>query len=234
MEPKDDSNRRIWEVRAAFTFGVSFVLLMVATAFLKPEPTAYQYTVFRIVISLAAAGVGAILPGFLDVSFKKWLRAGGALALFVLVYTVKPVLLDPVDGGGSATLRPPSSDAIVVANEWLNVFDSGQYQQAYTRMGKIFSENYSSAQFEQLSTISRKPLGSLISRQVQDVAPFFSPPGAPKGVYQNVLFRSRFSNETNDIFEQVTLMGEQSIWRVVGYHLATRNTAGQFVPYEPR
>jgi hypothetical protein len=41
-------------------------------------------------MSLAAAGIGAVIPGIIDVSINPVVRAGGALALFVLIYMVNP------------------------------------------------------------------------------------------------------------------------------------------------
>jgi hypothetical protein len=68
------------------------ILLFIAVAI--PEPTAFQGFVFRVVLSIAAAGVGAALPGFLDVNLPLWkkasIRATGALALFVIVFNINP------------------------------------------------------------------------------------------------------------------------------------------------
>ena len=50
-----------WEKLAIFIFGVVFVSLLVLIAIAIPRPTEFQTTVFRIVLSLAAAGVGALV-----------------------------------------------------------------------------------------------------------------------------------------------------------------------------
>ncbi|WP_444935335.1 hypothetical protein ACJJIW_12440 [Microbulbifer sp. JMSA004] len=78
----------------AFGFGVSFLILLIIIAFLTPDPTGFQYTIFRIVLALAAGGTVAAFPGFIEVKFGKWLRAGGALAVFVLVYFYSPAAID--------------------------------------------------------------------------------------------------------------------------------------------
>src|SRR5207249_652829 len=51
------------------------------------------YQVFRIVLALAAGGVGAVIPGILNVNIPKVLTAGGALAVFVVVYFYSPAQL---------------------------------------------------------------------------------------------------------------------------------------------
>ncbi len=78
----------------AFAFGVSFILGLVILALLVPNPTPFQYTVFRVILSLAAAGVAAVIPGFIELNMKAGARfvihAGGAIAVFVIVYFVNP------------------------------------------------------------------------------------------------------------------------------------------------
>ncbi|HXO19319.1 MAG TPA: hypothetical protein VOA87_05255 [Thermoanaerobaculia bacterium] len=77
----------------AFVFGVVFVVVLVVLAIAVPNPTPFQYTVFRVLLALAAAGVAATIPGFLQVTIADWLRVGGALAVFVIVFFYNPAAL---------------------------------------------------------------------------------------------------------------------------------------------
>jgi hypothetical protein len=52
-----------WERISIFAFGVIFVIALLLLAIFFPEPTPFQYQVFRIVLALAAAGVAALIPG---------------------------------------------------------------------------------------------------------------------------------------------------------------------------
>jgi hypothetical protein len=79
--------------RSAFLFGIAFVVVLLTLAIRFPNPTAFQYTIFRSVLALAAAGVAAMIPGFITLSISKWLRAGGALAVFAIVYFYNPAVL---------------------------------------------------------------------------------------------------------------------------------------------
>lgn len=81
------------EKKYAYFFGVVFVVVLLVLAIAVPNPNAFQYTVFRIVLALAAAGVAAMIPGFLQVTVSNWIRAGGALAIFVIVYFYAPAAL---------------------------------------------------------------------------------------------------------------------------------------------
>jgi hypothetical protein len=83
-----------YEKILAFVFGVIFVVVLLYAAFAVPNPTAFQYTVFRIVLALAAAGVAAMFSGFLTIQISNWLKAGGALAVFAIVYFYAPAALE--------------------------------------------------------------------------------------------------------------------------------------------
>lgn len=79
-----------WEKICAFVFGVIFVVVLLVTAFFVPYPTAFQELVFRIVLAGALAGIAAIIPGFLHVDIKGVIRAGGAIAVFVVIFWFNP------------------------------------------------------------------------------------------------------------------------------------------------
>jgi hypothetical protein len=83
--------------KAAFVFGIVFVGVLLGIAVLFPNPTPFQYTVFRIVLALASAGIAAMIPGFLHVEVGTAVRAGGAIAVFVVVYFFSPVALPAVE-----------------------------------------------------------------------------------------------------------------------------------------
>ena len=82
-----------WEKIAGFIFGVVFLATVLVLTVVIPNPTPFQYVFFKTVLAIAASGIGGILAGFLHVegSFQKLsLRAGGALALFVIVFFFSP------------------------------------------------------------------------------------------------------------------------------------------------
>ena len=87
----------------SFTFGVTFVIVLLVIAFVQPQPSSFQYSVFRTVLALAGAGAVAVFPGFIEVKLGNWLRAGGALAVFVVLYFWNPALLasEPTASKGS-------------------------------------------------------------------------------------------------------------------------------------
>jgi hypothetical protein len=90
------------EVMLAFAFGVIFIAVLLALALFIPKPTPEQFEIFRIVIAVAAAGFAAVIPGLLHLtvstSSKLALQAGGALAVFVVVYFYSPARWAADDG----------------------------------------------------------------------------------------------------------------------------------------
>jgi hypothetical protein len=77
----------------AFFFGVVFIVVLIVLAIFFPNPSPFQYTVFRIVLSLAAAGTATMIPGFLEVNLSNRIRAAGALGVFVVVFWFNPAAL---------------------------------------------------------------------------------------------------------------------------------------------
>ena len=90
-----------WEKIAGFIFGVTFVTALLILIVFIPNPTPAQWAIFKTILALAAAGVGGILAGAIQVegALQKWtVRAGGAIALFVLVFFFSPAGLNQDPG----------------------------------------------------------------------------------------------------------------------------------------
>lgn len=100
----------------AFAFGVCFLgaLLLIAVRF--PNPPPFQYTVFRVVLALSAAGVASLLPGFVRVEIPGSIRAGGAVAVFVIVYFLNPVqvLVSPMPSKNKTAISAPPLENMIV------------------------------------------------------------------------------------------------------------------------
>jgi len=85
------------QVIIAFVFGVVFVAGLIVIAIKFPDPPPFAQDVFRIVLSLAAAGTAAMIPGFINIEVNAtiglMIRAGGALGVFVIVFFFNPAQL---------------------------------------------------------------------------------------------------------------------------------------------
>lgn len=112
-----DSERRlgIW---LAFAFGCIFVTVILALAFTNNSLDDQRFEILRIVLALAGGGIGGVIPGFLDLSMKTGaklaLRAGGGLAVFVVLYFWSPAhwVATPVVGSVNQHTSGANSPAI--------------------------------------------------------------------------------------------------------------------------
>lgn len=78
-----------WEKITALV-GVAFLVAMLVVSLAVPNPTETQWFVVRMALSVSAAGIGVVFPGLIFVNVGRYVRAGGAIALFVLVYCLNP------------------------------------------------------------------------------------------------------------------------------------------------
>lgn len=92
-----------------FIVGLSFLVARVVLALWLPNPSRDQEAVFRTVLSLAAAGIGAAIPGLMRFESQfaaTTISATGALTLFVLVY-----LLNPASPRKDSTIEQAANEA---------------------------------------------------------------------------------------------------------------------------
>jgi hypothetical protein len=86
-----------WFDRAAASLAALVIIGLAAFLLIRNTPIVQPQLFFalRVVLSLAAAILGATIPGFLKLEWKGGgliVRAGGALALFVLTFMYTPNL----------------------------------------------------------------------------------------------------------------------------------------------
>ncbi len=109
------------QIAVAFAFGVVFVTVMLTIAIAIPFPSGFQLLTFRVTLALAAGGVAAMLPGFLNVEVKTFIRASGASAAFTIIYFFNPAELPtqgtPTQSPGLFVVRT-GEDAGLVEYYW--------------------------------------------------------------------------------------------------------------------
>jgi hypothetical protein len=102
--------------RIAATLAALVVVGLAVFLLVRNEPIASPqlFFVVRVVLSFAVAVLGATIPGFLEIGWKGSglaIRAGGALALFVLTFVYTPDLVPGQTGGGQTTISAPGGVA---------------------------------------------------------------------------------------------------------------------------
>jgi len=86
LEPEPPSGSSTWERIAVLVVGIILTCVILWFAVLTPEPSDFQYTIFRIALAISGAALAALIPGFIELRYRNVVRAGGALAVLVLVF----------------------------------------------------------------------------------------------------------------------------------------------------
>jgi hypothetical protein len=102
--------------RAAATVAALSVVAVRMFLLIRNEPIADPrlFLALRVLLSLGAAILGATIPGFLDIKWSRAglaVRAGGALALFVLTFVYTPDLVTGPRDAGTTVRQSSSGDA---------------------------------------------------------------------------------------------------------------------------
>lgn len=73
-------------------FGAIFLIVLIIVVLVIPNPTEFPMLVFRVILALAAACVGAVIPGILQIK-SRMVRATSASAFFATVFFFNPAAL---------------------------------------------------------------------------------------------------------------------------------------------
>jgi hypothetical protein len=152
------------EKTALLLFAIFFILLLLLLVLAVPYPTEAQWRVFNLVLALVAAAMATMLPGVLHLQFTPWLKAGGALAVFALVFLVKPAGLVVANPTRPLEPPPPVETAAQVVRAYLAQLDSGRYAEAYAASHPTFRDAFSLSDWTRLATTVRAPLGEPVER----------------------------------------------------------------------
>jgi drug/metabolite transporter (DMT)-like permease len=82
-----------WQIIIGVVFGFVFVGAVLVLVIIFPDLNAQQYAIVKTVLALAACGIAGVFTGFIEVEGKVEqlaVRAGGALAVFVIVFFFTP------------------------------------------------------------------------------------------------------------------------------------------------
>jgi len=117
-----------WATIVSVVSGIVFLITLLVIAVFIPDPTRFQLLGFRVVLALAAAGFAAAISGFLTVNLPLWGRgtitAGGALAVFAIVYQVNPpevIHPDAQERSGTTDIKQATTiGALVASKPWQN------------------------------------------------------------------------------------------------------------------
>jgi Protein of unknown function (DUF4019) len=202
-------------VLLAFVFGVTFVCVMLGFALFVPNPSNFSQWVFITVLALASAGVGAVIPGMLNVELP-FAKAGGALALFIIVFATKPAIV-----GVTANIVFPSTSPAPVITSFLQKIDGNKLDEAFDQLDDDAKSTFAKdrGQLKQIYHAARDPLGAVADRSEIGVTQQASPSGYPVGAYRSVTFRTKFASGLC-YAELVTVRATNALeWKIYNHNI---------------
>ena len=102
---------------------------------------------------------------------------------------------------------------------WLSLLDRGQYEQSWDQASSIMKMTISKDEWNTIMNKVRKPLGTVVSREVLDQRTATNPQGLPQGSYIVMFYKTAFSARPS-AHELVTLYLEDGEWKVLTYQVS--------------
>jgi hypothetical protein len=200
----------------AFVFGIVFLTTMLGFAYFVPNPSPFSQWVFVVTTSLAGAGIGAVIPGILNVTLP-YARAGGALAVFLLVFLNKPALVETI-----AKFEPPKESSIPAIMEYLSKIDKNEIDDAWNLLdsGAKATVARDRDMYKAAYSGGRQPLGEVLNRTLIGSSVVTSPPGYPPGIYSVVRFKTRFASNQCHAEDVSTRGTTDMVWRVFDHNVS--------------
>ncbi len=109
--------------------------------------------------------------------------------------------------------------AVEAAESWLAVVDSGKYGESWEKSAQFFKDKVPEGQWETSLRQVREPLGSLVSREVSNYQYLTYVPGAPKGEYVVIQFKTSFAEKPDSIETVTPMLDSDGQWRISGYFI---------------
>jgi len=81
-----EQQSQAWKLIVLFAFAVCAFAILILLAKFDPNPSQTNWYIYLTLLALAAAGVAALLPGAINFEVSGSLKAGGALAVFALIF----------------------------------------------------------------------------------------------------------------------------------------------------
>jgi O-succinylbenzoate synthase len=109
--------------------------------------------------------------------------------------------------------------ALAAAESWLALADDGKYGESWDAAAEYLKNAVSKDSFAKSMNAARKPLGKLMSREVNSKNYRTSLPGAPDGQYVVIQFKTSLENKKSAIETVTPMLDKDGKWKVSGYFI---------------
>lgn len=128
-----------------------------------------------------------------------------------------PYLLAFKTAGNKFTEK--KSAAVKASENWLEMLENGSFSDSWDKAAPFFKEKVKEQQWiDQMGKIKNQ-LGALESRKLLGVKFFKTLPGAPKGEYFVIQFKTSFENKPSAVETITPMLGKDGKWKVSGYFI---------------
>ena len=107
--------------------------------------------------------------------------------------------------------------ALNSALEWLDLVDNYEYENSWSKAAPYFKNNVTSDKWNQVLTGVRKPLGTIISRELKSEQYTKELPGTPDGEYFIIQYNTVFENKSSALETVTPMLAQNGKWQVAGY-----------------
>src|SRR5205809_1642551 len=115
-----------------------------------------------------------------------------------------------------AEKRANENEARAAALHWLQLLDTGDYEEAFEFEAQDFRMSRTQSQFVRYMQARRAPFGETLSRGFVGAAKLHKFVGVPEGDYQSIIFKTAFEHKSLTA-ERVILVKQDVGWRVIDY-----------------
>lgn len=141
------------------------------------------------------------------------------LSLMLVSSSVLPVTAEELTEEQKEIAAEKINAAIDAAKSWLSVVDNGKYESSWNEAAQFFKEKVPLSQWESTLEQVREPLGKVHSREVANYQFTTYMPGAPKGEYVVLQFKTSFEQKTESTETITPMLDSDGQWRVSGYYI---------------
>lgn len=124
-----------------------------------------------------------------------------------------------LSGGPAWCDETPEDAAQAAAESWLELVDSGNYEESWEEAAELFKGAVTVDRWKQAAAGARGPLGELVSRKVKSRRYTEEIPGGPDGKYVVLQFETEFENKASAIETVTPMVDPDGVWRVSGYFI---------------
>jgi predicted SnoaL-like aldol condensation-catalyzing enzyme len=109
--------------------------------------------------------------------------------------------------------------AAEAAITWLALIDEERYNESWDAAAYYFRNAIEKEQWEQSLNAVRKPLGTVVSREIASRTYTKALPGAPDGEYVVIQFTTTFENKKSGVETATPMLDNDGQWRVSEYFI---------------